>query len=72
MTNVSDRRFRENQNTFYVQYFLSENHAVHEIIWKNMVELGARQGKDDDMIWCMRFACRISRATPTYTHIQNM
>jgi len=42
--NVSDKRYEENQNTFYVQYhFFSDNHAVYEIMWKNIVEPGGPQ-----------------------------
>jgi len=34
---VSDKRCRENQNTFYLQKFYFENRTVYEIMWKNMV-----------------------------------
>jgi len=38
--NVSDKSCKENQNThFMFKNFLS-NCAVHEITWKNIVELG--------------------------------
>jgi len=41
MRNVSDKSFREYQNTFYVQYFsFSDNRAVYERMWKNMVRAG--------------------------------
>jgi hypothetical protein len=33
-TNVS----RENQDTFYVQKYFSENRAIYEIMWKDIVE----------------------------------
>jgi hypothetical protein len=39
MRSVSDKRYGENQNIFYVQFFLSENQAVYEIMWKNVVEI---------------------------------
>jgi hypothetical protein len=39
MRNVSDKRFRENQNTVFVfNNFFPENPTVTEIMWKNMVE----------------------------------
>jgi hypothetical protein len=38
MRNISDKIFRENQNTFYVQWLFSENRAVYEIKSKIMVE----------------------------------
>jgi hypothetical protein len=48
MKNVSDKRCRENQNTFHVQYFIylffSENCAGYETMWNNMT---ARRATDD-------------------------
>jgi hypothetical protein len=39
MRNVSDKSCKENQNTYSVfSNFLSENCAVYEIMWKNMVD----------------------------------
>jgi hypothetical protein len=38
MRNVSDKSCRENQNTYFIFNKFSENHAVYEIMWKNMVE----------------------------------
>ena len=39
MRNVSDRSWWENQNTqFMLSNFLSENHTIYQIMWKNMVE----------------------------------
>jgi hypothetical protein len=39
MRNFSDKSCRENQNThFMFNNFFSENHAVYEIMWKNMAE----------------------------------
>ena len=40
MRNASDKRFRENQNTFYVNFF---NRAVYEIMWKKNVQPGRPQ-----------------------------
>jgi len=36
-----------------------ENSAVYEIMWKNV---RARNATDDNIIWNMRFACRITKA----------
>jgi len=40
MTNVSDKSFGENQPTHFVfsNFCLSENRAVREVNWKNIVE----------------------------------
>jgi hypothetical protein len=43
MRNVSDKTFRENQNTFCVQELFFENRAVYEKMWKNTVEQGRPQ-----------------------------
>jgi len=31
-------KFSEEVNTFYVRQYFSENRALHEILWKNMVQ----------------------------------
>jgi len=36
MRTVLDKSYRKNENTFYV--FVSENQAIYEIMWKNIVE----------------------------------
>ena len=39
MRNVSDEICRQNQNSHFIfNSIYSESHAVHEIIWKNIVE----------------------------------
>jgi hypothetical protein len=38
MINISDKSCRENQNTILCSTAFSENRAVYEIMWKNMVE----------------------------------
>jgi len=39
MRNVSEKNFREYQNTFNVQYFsFSDNRPIYERMWKNMAE----------------------------------
>jgi len=30
--------YRKSKNTFYIQYFFSENLAVYEAMWKNILE----------------------------------
>jgi hypothetical protein len=50
---------RENQNTFYSQYFFAERRAVYEIMWKNVVEPGRLQITK----WRMRIAGWIHKAT---------
>jgi len=58
MRNVSDKSCTENQNTHFVfSNFFSENRAVYEIMWKNMVEPDRPQ-----IIWRMRFACLVTKA----------
>ena len=44
MRNISYHICSENQNThFMFNNFFSENHAIYEIIWKNLVEAGRPQ-----------------------------
>jgi hypothetical protein len=38
MRNVLDKSCIENKNTFYIQHLFLENHAVYQIMSKNMVE----------------------------------
>ena len=59
MRNASDKVCRENQNTFYVQYFFFENRSVCEIMWKNIVEHDSSQVT----IWHLLIACWIPKAT---------
>jgi len=51
---------RGNQNTYEQQLF-SENHAVYEIKWRNIVE----RGRPWMAIWRMCIACWITKATDT-------
>jgi len=44
---------------------LSENRAVYEIVWKNMVEPDGTT--DDILIRRMLFGCWITKATNTYS-----
>jgi len=58
MKNVSDRSFRDNQNTRFVfsTVLFSQNRAVHEIMWKNIVE----PERPQMTIWLMRVTCWIT------------
>ena len=68
MRNVPDKSCRENQNTHFVfNNFFSDNRAVYDITWKNMVQPGRPQMK----IWRMRIACRITNATRHTFRIRN-
>ena len=46
---------------FLFFFFLFENRAVYETMWKNILERGRP-------IWCMRIACWIPKATNTHKH----
>jgi hypothetical protein len=65
---VSDKICEGNQNTHFIfsNFFLPKNHAVYEIMWKNIVERGMPQMA----IRRMRIACWILKAT--HIHTQNM
>ena len=45
-----------------ILFYFFENHAVYEIMWKNIVEIG----RSHMTIWRMRNACWIHKATKTY------
>jgi hypothetical protein len=66
MKNISGKRCRENQN---IQFMFSnivvviEIPFIYEIMWKNVVELGRPQM----IIWRMRIARWIPKATKTHT-----
>ena len=63
--NVSGKRSRENQNTFFVQehFFFFENRAFDEIMWKDFV----KRGRPQMTIWRMRISCFITKATNTHS-----
>jgi hypothetical protein len=48
---------------FHIQYFVPENRAVYELMWRNMVEPDRTQMT----IWRMRFACWMTKATDTHS-----
>jgi len=60
MTNVSDKRCTENQNTHTLcSINLSKDRAIYEITWKNTAE-------PDMTMWCMRTACWIPEVKSTH------
>ena len=63
MRYVSERVFRENQNTYLVFNSFFENRAVFEIMLKNTVE----PGRPQVIMWRMRIACWILRATNAHS-----
>jgi hypothetical protein len=68
--NVSDRNFRENQNTFYAQKLFSENRTVYGIMWKNTVQPDRRQMT----IWRMYISCWEPKVTDIhlqYTYVKH-
>ena len=77
MRNVSVKSFKENQNTFYGFYnfllvifiylfyiyiYIYINHAIYEIMWRNIVERNSSQMT----IWHMRITCCIHTSADTY------
>ena len=59
--------FRENRNTFYVQYiFFSLWKSCR--LWDNVEEYcTARHATDDDIVWLMHFSCPGTEATDTHS-----
>jgi hypothetical protein len=68
MGNVSDTSCRETQNTYFMfgNIFSPENRAVYETMWENIEE----RERPQMIIWRMRIACWILKATNT--HSQNV
>jgi hypothetical protein len=67
MRNISDKSCRENQNTqFTFSNSLSENCAMYEVMWKNMVE----PDRPEMTIWCMCIACWIHKPTNTHSEYE--
>jgi len=64
MINVSDKSRRENQNTYFVfSPFFPKNHAVYEIMWKNIVE----PKRPQMAIWRTCVACWIPKGTDIHS-----
>ena len=62
--NVSEKRCRQNQNTYFVFHiFPPEYPAVYEIMWKNILETARPQLT----IWRMLIACWINKATSRHS-----
>ena len=58
--NISDKHCRENQNThFMFNKIISENRAVYDIMWRNVVKPDAPQRATKGP---MRFSFRINKA----------
>jgi hypothetical protein len=55
--NVSDKRCRESQNTFCIQYFFER--TLCEIMWKNVV----KSDRPEMTIRRIRITCWITKAT---------
>jgi hypothetical protein len=65
--NVSDKRYRGNQNTHYVfKNLFPENCAVYEIMWKYAYIV--EQGRPQMAVRRMSIPCWITKATHTHTH----
>jgi hypothetical protein len=64
MRNISHKSCRENQNTYFTfNNFFYKNHAIYDIMWKNMVEPDRpRMTVKYGPVCC---ACWITRATDT-------
>ena len=61
------QNFNEYPTIFYVKYlFFFENRAIHELVWKNIVE----PGRPQMTIWFMRIACWLPKATDPHTTSQ--
>jgi hypothetical protein len=48
MKNISEKPFKENQNTHIAFSTLFENRAIYEIMWENILKAG--QATDEDMV----------------------
>ena len=61
-----DKSCRENQNTHFMSNnFFQKNHAVYEIMWKNV---GEPEATIDATKWRTRVVCWISNATRAHAH----
>jgi hypothetical protein len=64
MIPFSDKRFRENQNTFYGQELLPKMVLLRGNVEKYGTD---KQTTDDNIIRPMHFVCVISKATDTHS-----
>jgi len=63
MRNVSEKSYRENQNTPFMfnKVFFFANRAVYEMMWKNIVD----PDRPLMTIWRMLIACLVPRTADT-------
>jgi len=68
MRNVSDKSCTENQNqcSMHINFF-SASRTVYEIMWKKIGYGSAWQTTGDNITWCMRFACWITKVTDIHS-----
>jgi hypothetical protein len=64
MKNVSEKVV-EKIKTYFIFNNFSENHVVYGIMWNKYGR--TRQATDENIIWRMLFACRITKATDTHS-----
>ena len=60
---MSDKSCREMKTHILCSITFFETHAIYEIMWENIVELGRPQMR----IWHMCMACWILKVTNTYS-----
>jgi len=60
-----DRSCREKKTPHFVSVFLSENRALYEVTWKNMVETDSPQTMN--IRGCVRFECWVANSTDTHS-----
>jgi len=65
MKNGSDRSYRENKKTFFVQY----NHEIYEKMWRKKHCIDTERSQLT--IWCMHIACLILRLQTHTLTIRN-
>jgi len=63
MGNISDKSFRENQNTHFIFHNFFFKSAIYEIMWKNIVE----HGRPQMTIWHTHIACWVPKDTNTHS-----
>jgi hypothetical protein len=61
--NFTDKSCRENQNTHLCSVTFFENCAIYEIMCTNIID----SGRPRMMMWHLRIACYITKATDTHS-----
>jgi len=64
MKKMLKKKLLEKFKTHFISNIFFLNHAVYEIMWRNIVQ----PGRPDMTIWRMRIAYWISKDTHTHTH----